>query len=114
MVIVADADDAKHAEINVLESVPKAARLVETLLGAGFDQSRIRVFVGGEMAMQVRQRPIVTLVGDDENSVLALDDDDVAKFTAIAENGAEPRKQKAAMEPYQQNGVRFSTAFRPA
>ena len=49
MVIVSDLDNDKHAEINVIEGVQKAARLVEALLEAGFDQARIRVFVGGEM-----------------------------------------------------------------
>ena len=76
LVIVSDPDDAKHAEINFVESVPKA-RLVETLLEAGFDQTRIRVFVGGEMVMQVRQRPIVTLVDDNESSEPALETDSV-------------------------------------
>ena len=63
MVIVADLDDPKHGEINVVESVHKGARLVETLLEAGFDQARIRVFSGAEMDMRVRHRPVVALVG---------------------------------------------------
>ena len=32
MVIVADLDDPKHGEINVVENAQKGARLVETLL----------------------------------------------------------------------------------
>ncbi len=56
MVIVADLDDPKHGEINVVESVHKGARLVETLLEAGFDEARIRVFSGAEMDMRVRHR----------------------------------------------------------
>jgi len=113
MVIVSDLDNDTHAEINVVEGVPKAARLVETLLEAGFDQSRIRVFVGGEMGMHVRQRPTVTIVGSDRSSKPALDDD-VAKFAVMSENGTDPPMQETVAEPYQQNGVRFSAAFRPA
>jgi hypothetical protein len=113
VVIVSDLDDAKHAQINVVESVPKAARLVETLLEAGFDQSRIRVFVGGEMGMEVRQRPIVTLGGDDKDSEPVIDDG-VDKLTVTSSTEAESPKQKVAAELYQQNGVRFSAAFRPA
>ena len=40
IVVVSDLDDAKHGEINVVENLQKAARLVETLLEAGFDQTR--------------------------------------------------------------------------
>lgn len=111
LVIVSDPDDAKHAEINFAESVPKAARLVETLLEAGFDQTRIRVFVGGEMVMQVRQRPIVTLVDDNESSEPALETDSVPVTSST--DGKSP-KLELATEPYAQNGVRFSAAFRPA
>jgi len=113
MVIVSDLDNGKQAEINVVESVPKAARLVETLLEAGFDQARIRVFVGGEMGMQVRLRPIVALVADDKNPEPALDDG-VDKLTVSSGSEDESPKQKVAAQSYQQNGVRFANAFRPA
>jgi len=113
MVIVSDLDNGKQAEINVVESVPKAARLIETLLEAGFDQARIRVFVGGEMGMQVRQRPVVALVADNENPEPALDDG-VGKAAVTSDTKAESPKQEVAAELYQQNGRRFSAAFRPA
>jgi hypothetical protein len=115
MVIVSDVENAKHGEINIVESIPKAGRLVETLLEAGFDQARIRVFAGGEMEMRVRQRPVVALIADDETSEPALDNDErVGKLTLRSETGAESPKQKVSAEPYQQNGVRFANAFRPA
>jgi hypothetical protein len=113
MVIVSDLDNDKRAEINVIESVPKAARLVETLLEAGFDQSRIRVFVGGEMGMRVRQRPVVALVADDEDSEPALDNG-VGKAAVTSDIEVASPKQEVAPELYQQNGRRFSAAFRPA
>ncbi len=113
MVIVSDLDNDKHAEINVVESVHKGARLVETLLEAGFDQARIRVFVGGEMGMKVRQRPVVALVADGEDPGPALDDRP-SQAAAKAGAGTEPPKQEAAPPLYQQNGLRFSAAFRPA
>ncbi len=91
----------------------KAARVVETLLEAGFDQARIRVFVGGEMGMQVRHRPVVALVVDHEDSEPALDDG-MGKVAATSETEAESPKQEVAAELYQQNGRRFSAAFRLA
>jgi hypothetical protein len=115
IVVVADLDDAKHGEINVVESLPKAARLVETLLEAGFDQTRVRVFSGEELDMRVRHRPVVALVtGDqpDENPSEAADTHERATATTAAK--AESRKQEAEAAPYERNGVRFSTAFRPA
>ena len=49
IVLVADRDDPKHGE-------------VETLLEAGFERERVRVFTGTEMEAQVSQRPKVELV----------------------------------------------------
>ncbi len=70
IVLVADRDDEKHGEIVVVDTTAEAERLVETLLEAGFDQERVRVFTGAEMEAQVSQRPKVELVerGLDEPS----------------------------------------------
>ena len=121
MVIVADLDDAKHGEINVVESPQKAARLVETLLEAGFDQGRIRVFSGGEMDMRVRHRPVVAFVTGDEPAESAPEEakaeQSVASSTkaeAPVASGAKAETRAVAAELYQQNGQKFSTAFRPA
>jgi hypothetical protein len=111
LVIISDPDDAKHAEINFAESVPKAAKLVETLLEAGFDQARIRVFVGGEIGMHVRQRPVVTFVDGTESSEPAIESDGVSPTVSAA---IDSPKQELAAELYAKNGVRFSAAFRPA
>jgi antitoxin (DNA-binding transcriptional repressor) of toxin-antitoxin stability system len=115
IVVVADLDDAKHGEINVVESLPKAARLVETLLEAGFDQTRVRVFSGEELDMRVRHRPVVALVTGDQPADQPHEmTDHTEKATATAAAKAESRKQEAEAAPYERNGVRFSTAFRPA
>lgn len=124
MVIVSDPDDAKHGEINVVDSSHKAARLVETLLEAGFDQTRIRVFTGAEMDMRVRHRPVVALITGDQatDSPAVTPADTPAETTpdtgekrpVASVSKAESRKQEVTVAPYEQNGVRFSTAFRPA
>jgi hypothetical protein len=113
MVIVSDVDDAKHGMITVVESVRKAGGIVETLLEEGFEQVRIRVFAGGEMAMQVRHRPVVTFGADGEGSDPDLDDD-LDTVTISSGTDAEPPAEQVAAAPYQQNGVRFAHAFRPA
>jgi hypothetical protein len=116
MVIVSDLDDAKHGEINVVETPQKAARLVETLLEAGFDQARIRVFTGAEMDMRVRHRPVVALVTSDEAGETE-EGEEAQSAPVAAGTKAESRKEALAAapaEPYQQNGQKFSGAFRPA
>ena len=113
MVIVADLDDAKHGEINVVESAQKAARLVETLLEAGFDQERIRVFTGAEMDMRVRHRPVVAFVSGEEPAE-SEQEASAAEQPVASATKAESRKEAVAPELYQRNGQKFSTAFRPA
>ncbi len=61
IVLVADRDDPKHGEIVVVDTTTEAERLVETLLEAGIDGERVRVFTGTEMEAQVSQRPKVEL-----------------------------------------------------
>lgn len=115
MVIVHDPDDPRHGEINVVESLHKGARLVETLLEAGFDQTRIRVFTGAEMDMRVRHKPVVNLVTGDESTEAAAEaDEEEVKEPAAPAAKAESRKEEIEVAPYERNGVRFSTAFRPA
>jgi len=62
IILVSDRDDEKHGEVSVHDDVKKAQRLVETLIEAGFEQERIRVFGGGELDIQVTQRPVVSIV----------------------------------------------------
>ncbi len=62
IVLVSDKDDSKHGEISILDDPQKAERRVETLLEAGFDESRIRVFNGRSSEFQVNHRPVVALV----------------------------------------------------
>lgn len=66
IILVSDKGDSKHGEISVLDDPHKAERLVETLLEAGFEAERIKVFTGRPSEFQVSQRPVVALVGDGE------------------------------------------------
>lgn len=65
IVLVSDRDDNKHGEISVLDDAHKAERLVETLLEAGFEEERIRVFSGTASEFEISHRPVVSLVGED-------------------------------------------------
>lgn len=116
IVLVTDLDDPKHGEISVLESPVKAARLVETLLEAGFAQERIRVFHGAEMQAQVTYRPVVALSG--EVAELAGEPAEDAKGSKDGGEGTEGESEaegeSANEEPGVKDGVKFSSLFRSA
>lgn len=65
IILVSDREDERHGEVSILDDIKKAQHLVETLIEAGFELERIRVFSGGEMEVQVTQRPVVTLAKAD-------------------------------------------------
>ncbi len=98
IVLVADGDDPKHGEIVVVDTTTEAERLVETLLDAGFDRERVRVFSGTEMEAQVSQRPKVELVemGLDEP---APADDSPAEALSGAP-GVEQENQNGSSLPF--------------
>jgi hypothetical protein len=135
IVMVSDLDDAKHGEINVLDDPQQAARLVESLLESGFDQTRIRIFSGDEMAMQVTHRPVVALVGSGVPSngrhagpeaepveaeaqfVIAEPDQAEESVAAPRTRSRQPVAAAATREeptPFMRDGVKFSSLFRPA
>ncbi|MFQ6019439.1 MAG: hypothetical protein ACE5KW_01640 [Dehalococcoidia bacterium] len=76
IILVADKDDDKHGEISVLDDAKKAEQLVETLLEAGFEEERIRVFKGDELDMQITHRPMVTLVQAEAEAEAEAQDSD--------------------------------------
>jgi len=116
MVVVYEQDGSKRGEITVVENAQKAARLVETLLEAGFQRDRIRIFIGAEMSMQVTHRPVVALVDGGSTNEETGETTEEAPKTQKAEVEAEPSLAKASAKdaPLTRDGVRFSQAFRPA
>lgn len=134
--MVSDLDDAKHGEINVMEDPAQAARLVESLLESGFDQTRIRIFSGDEMAMQVTHRPVVALVGSgvpsnghrpaepvaaqETEARIAIEEPDQVEEEVVAPKArarqpvAVAAAEKESATPFVRDGVKFSSLFRPA
>jgi hypothetical protein len=118
--MVVDEADEKRAEISVLDNPHKAARLVETLLEAGFQQERIRIFTGAEMEMQVTHRPVVALVGNEmpqekpETAIDAPAENEAEPEEALPRAKAELQEVGASAVPGVKDGVRFSSLFRPA
>ena len=116
IVLVADRDDERHGEITVLSDTRKAERLLETLLEAGFEQERIRIFSGGEMDVEVTQRPVVSLVKEPLEAHAGEEDPLAEEEVAPEEEpaGREAAEEKAPAAALLQSGARFSSLFRSA
>ena len=69
IVFVENSGDQRFGEVSVLDTAGEAERLLETLLDAGYDRQRIRVFSGAEMEARVSHRPTVALVSGDQEEV---------------------------------------------
>ncbi len=115
IVLVADREDERHGEITVLTDPRKAERLIETLLEAGFEQERIRIFSGGEMDIEVVQRPVVSLVREPAEAQ-ELEEDPRADEQVESEEETAGRRaaEKAPAAALVQSGARFSSLFRSA
>ncbi len=100
VVLVADRDDPSHIEVTVLDKRADAERLFQTLLEAGIEQQRIRIFSGTELHAQVIHRPVVTLdVGDTDGSARESDVPPVEEEIEHEETGHEAEAvDEAAMD----------------
>ena len=130
IVLVSDRGDSKHGEVSVLDDPQKAERLVETLLEAGFEPERIRVFAGRASEFQVSHRPVVALMAEGEEGetqprpevVLQEPAPVTAKAKAAPQAEAAPQVEAAQAgeeEPVAADAemaapVRFSSLFRSA
>lgn len=101
IVLVADKDDEKHGEISIVDDMKKAERLVETLIEAGFERERLRVFSGGELEIQVTHRPVVTLAKAEASSGETAEEERELEEGEKVEEGA----------PSAESGLRFSSLF---
>ena len=125
IVLVSDRGDSKHGEVSVLDDPQKAERLVETLLEAGFEPERIRVFAGRASEFQVSHRPVVALMAEGEEGEVQAQPqaaaEEPAPVTAMpeaapqAEAAAETGEEEAvAADAEMAAPVRFSSLFRSA
>ena len=60
-VLVRDAADPSHGEIQEHSDPEEASRMIETLLDSGCEQDRIQVFTGTKSEIAVAYRPVVTI-----------------------------------------------------
>lgn len=128
IVMVSDREDGRRGEITVADDPRTAAHLVETLLEAGFEQDRIKLFSGAETEIRVSSRPVVALVEDEALAPVRPDGRPSGRSRPAAEEAprrshAEAEQQLAApneqewkseaeLTPWVKDGVRFSSLFR--
>jgi hypothetical protein len=119
--MVSDREDGRRGEITVAEDPRTAAHLVETLLEAGFEQDRIKLFSGNETEIRVRSRPVVALLDEDSPARSARSYQPAAERSARDETVSEDLSPPAEGEwqaepvsstPWVKDGVRFSSLFR--
>ncbi len=112
VLVVSDESDRKHGEISVLDTAHETERLVETLLEAGFDQERIRVFTGSEAEFVTTSRPVVSFYGEaNQTTEPARPASDHVEPEAT---DIEPETEVEAVEANSGNGSSMSSLFRSA
>ncbi len=104
IVLVSDREDGKHGEITILDGPQKAERLVETLLEAGFEEERIRVFAGRTSEFQINRRPVVALVEEHGGGV--------RQPAAEGESRGVEREEPGADAPTAEEPVTAASAMR--
>jgi hypothetical protein len=120
IVMVSDREDGRRGEITVADDPRTAAHLVETLLEAGFEQDRIKLFSGAETEIRVSSRPVVALVEDEAlapvRSRPAAEEAPSRSHVEAEQQLAAPReeewKSEVELTPWVKDGVRFSSLFR--
>ena len=112
VLVVSEEKDGKHGEISELDTAQETERLVETLLEAGFEQDRIRVFAGAEAEFVTSYRPVATLT-DEANQT--------TEEAHLANNQAQPevvegraQAEGRPVEATSGNGRSVSSLFRSA
>lgn len=110
IVMVVDPENPKRGEITIMDEPKEAARFAESLLLAGLEQDRIRVFAAAEVQVSVTHRPVVTLVAPTASPQPTPSQASDGDTTGDQE--AEPHTEEPT--PFVQNGVRFSSLFRPS
>ena len=115
IVMVADREDGKRGEITVLEDPHKAEVLIETLLEAGFEQERIRLYSGDQTDIRVEYRPVVALVEGEGGAPTAEEIAPLREPVAVAASSMPAAAPEPAPEeepvPFVKDGVRFSSLF---
>ena len=109
VLVVSDESDSKHGEISVLDTAHETERQVETLLEAGFDQERIRVFTGSEAEFVTTSRPVVSLA-DEANQTT----EPARSESDRVEPDATEIEAETEVEAHSGNGGSVSSLFRSA
>jgi hypothetical protein len=123
IVMVADKEDERRGEITVLEDPRKAELLIETLLEAGFEEERIRLYTGDKTDIQVAYRPVVALMNESgaserpaappvrEREPAPVPQPVAEPEPVLVSAGRQPEQSEQEATPFVKDGVRFSSLF---
>ncbi|MCH8814622.1 MAG: hypothetical protein IH957_05905 [Chloroflexi bacterium] len=68
LLFLADEKDRERGGISFFDDAKEAAGHAESLLEAGYEQDRIRIFSSDEMDVEVTHKPVVSLTGADREA----------------------------------------------
>jgi len=112
VLVVSDESDRKRGVISVLDTAHETERLVETLLEAGSDQERIRVFTGSEAEFATTYRPVVSLA--DEANQTTEPARPASDHVEPEATEIEAETEVEAVEAHSGNGSSMSSLFQSA
>jgi hypothetical protein len=104
LLFLADEEARERGEISFFEDANEAAGHLESLLEAGYEQDRIRIFGSDEMEVHVTHKPVVSLTGPD----ISTSDPEESPSSAEDNGASEGKGEVAGVK----DGVRLSSLFR--
>jgi hypothetical protein len=61
LLMVSDDEEGDRGEVVMLDTAQETERKIASLMAAGVDGKRIRVFTGGQTGLTITHRPVVRL-----------------------------------------------------
>lgn len=106
LLFLADEKERERGDISFFDDAQEVAGHAESLLEAGYEQDRIRIFSSDEMDVQVTHRPVVSLVGAD--SVTSETGEATVTPEADGDDDDDGKSEVAGVK----DGVRLSSLFK--
>ena len=104
LLFLADDEAPERGEISFFDDADEAAGHAESLLEAGYEQDRIRIFGSDEVEIYVTQKPVVSFAGADNST----NDPEGAPTNADDNDANEGKGDVAGVK----DGVRLSNLFK--
>lgn len=106
LLFLADEKDRERGGISFFDDAKEAAGHAESLLEAGYEQDRIRIFSSDEMDVEVTHKPVVSLTGADREA--SQPSEATVSPEAESDDDDDEKSEVAGVK----DGVRLSSLFK--